>query len=163
MVSRAVRGTLARFEPGPVDDATAMSAVRKAFDIELGGQAFYHRAAASTTDADLRELFGRFAAMERTHMDTLARRYHVDMTPVYDAYAIDCAAVFAGVPRRVDDADDLFRIAIAMEERAARFFEESAEREAPESAARELYRELAAEEREHVALLSTEHARWRTG
>lgn len=156
-------GTLTRFEPGPVDDATAMGAVRKAFEIELGGQAFYHRAAASTTDADLRELFGRFAAMERTHMDTLARRYHVDMTPVYDAYAIDCAAVFAGVPRRVDDADDLFRIAIAMEERAARFFEESAAREAPESAGRELYRELAAEEREHVALLTTEHARWRAG
>jgi len=156
-------GTLTRFEPGPVDDATAMSAVRKAFEIELGGQAFYHRAAASTTDADLRELFGRFAAMERAHMDTLARRYHVDMTPVYDAYAIDCAAVFAGVPRRVDDADGLFRIAIAMEERAARFFEQSAAREAPDSAGCELYRELAAEEREHVALLTTEHARWRAG
>ena len=156
-------GTLTRFEPGPVDDATAMGAVRKAFEIELGGQAFYHRAAASATDADLRELFGRFAAMERTHMDTLTRRYHVDMTPVYDAYAIDCAAVFAGVPRRVDDADDLFRIAIAMEERAAQFFEESAAREKPDSAGRELYRELAAEEREHVALLTTEHARWRTG
>jgi acyl-coenzyme A synthetase/AMP-(fatty) acid ligase/rubrerythrin len=156
-------GALTRFDAGPVDDATAMSAVRKAFEIELGGQAFYHRAAASTADAELRELFGRFAAMERSPMDTLARRYHVDMTPVYDAYAIDCAAVFAGVPRRVDDADDLFRIAIAMEERAARFFEESAAREAPGSAGRELYRELAAEEREHVALLTTEHARWRAG
>ena len=154
---------LERFEPGPVDDATAMGAVRKAFEIELGGQAFYHRAAASTPDADLRELFGRFAAMEREHMDTLARRYHVDMTPVYDACAIDCAAVFAGVPRRVGDADDLFAIAIGMEQRAAEFFEASAASAGRGSAGEELYRELAAEEREHAAMLTTEYARWRAG
>jgi acyl-coenzyme A synthetase/AMP-(fatty) acid ligase/rubrerythrin len=154
---------LERFEPGPVDDATAMGAVRKAFEIELGGQAFYHRAAASTSDAGLRELFGRFAAMERVHMDTLAQRYHVDMTPVYDACAIDCAAVFAGVPRRVGDADDLFAIAIGMEQRAAEFFEASAASAARGSAGEELYRELAAEEREHAAMLATEYARWRAG
>jgi acyl-coenzyme A synthetase/AMP-(fatty) acid ligase/rubrerythrin len=154
---------LERFEQGPVDDAAAMGAVRKAFEIELGGQAFYHRAAASTGDEALRELFGRFAAMERQHMDTLARRYHVDMTPVYDACAIDCAAVFAGVPRRVGDADDLFRIAIGMEERAAEFFAASAEGAASGSPGQELYRELAAEERDHAALLQTEYARWRAG
>ena len=154
---------LERFEPGPVDDATAMGAVRKAFEIELGGQAFYHRAAASTNDETLRELFGRFAAMERQHMDTLALRYHVDMTPVYDACAIDCAAVFAGVPRRVGDADDLFAIAIGMEQRAAEFFEASAANAAAGSAGRELFRELAAEEREHCAMLTTEYARWRAG
>jgi acyl-coenzyme A synthetase/AMP-(fatty) acid ligase/rubrerythrin len=154
---------LERFEPGPVDDAAAMGAVRKAFEIELGGQAFYHRAAASTSDAGLRELFGRFAAMERVHMDTLAQRYHVDMTPVYDACAIDCAAVFAGVPRRVGDADDLFAIAIGMEQRAAEFFEASAASAARGSAGEELYRELAAEEREHAAMLATEYARWRAG
>ena len=154
---------LERFEPGPVDDATAMGAVRKAFEIELGGQAFYHRAAASTNDETLRELFGRFAAMERQHMDTLALRYHVDMTPVYDACAIDCAAVFAGVPRRVGDADDLFAIAIGMEQRAAEFFEASAADAAAGSAGRELFRELAAEEREHCAMLTTEYARWRAG
>ena len=154
---------LERFEPGPVDDATAMAAVRKAFEIELGGQAFYHRAAASTSDVTLRELFGRFAAMERVHMDTLARRYHVDMAPVYDACAIDCAAVFAGVPRRVGGTDDLFAIAIGMEERAAAFFEASAAGAPPGSAGEELYRELAAEEREHVAMLTTEYARWRAG
>jgi acyl-coenzyme A synthetase/AMP-(fatty) acid ligase len=151
---------LERFEQGPVDDDAAMVAVRKAFEIELGGQAFYHRAAASTVDPTLRDLFGRFAAMERQHMDTLARRYHVDMTPVYDAYAIDCAAVFAGVPHRVGDADDLFGIAIAMEQRAAAFFEASADHAPPGSAGAELYRELAAEELEHAALLQTEHARW---
>jgi acyl-coenzyme A synthetase/AMP-(fatty) acid ligase/rubrerythrin len=150
-------------EPALVDDATAVGALRKAFEIELGGQAFYHRAAASTSHATLRTLFERLAAMERQHMDLLAQRYHVDLTPVHDAYAIDCAAVFAGVSPHVRDADGLFDIAIGIERRAAEFFEASAEHATPGSATQALYRELAAEEREHVMLLQTEHARWWTG
>jgi acyl-coenzyme A synthetase/AMP-(fatty) acid ligase/rubrerythrin len=155
-------GEIELVDPETVDDAGAMSAVRKAFEIELGGQAFYHRAAARATDPQMRELFGRFAAMEREHMATLARRYHVDMTPVYDAHAIELAAVFGGGERDVGDADDLFRIAIDMEERAAAFFEATSA-SASAAAAQQLYRELAAEEREHVALLRTEQARWREG
>ena len=150
-------------EPALVDDATAVGALRKAFEIELGGQAFYHRAAASTSHAMLRTLFERLAAMERQHMDLLAQRFHVDLTPVHDAYAIDCAAVFAGVSPNVRDADDLFGIAIGIERRAAEFFEASATRAAPGSAMQALYDELAAEEREHAALLQAEQARWWTG
>src|SRR6266540_2865029 len=119
-------GELELFDPGPVGDAAAMNAVRKAFEIELGGQAFYHRAVASASDPALRELFARFAAMEREHMDTLAGRYHVDLAPVFDAHAVEHAVVFAGTDRRVGDAEDLFRIAIGMEERAAAFFEATA-------------------------------------
>jgi acyl-coenzyme A synthetase/AMP-(fatty) acid ligase/rubrerythrin len=156
-------GELELFDLGPVGDAAAMHAVRKAFEIELGGQAFYHRAAASASDPALRELFARFAAMEREHMDTLAGRYHVDLAPVFDAHAVEHAVVFAGVDRRVGDAEDLFRVAIDMEERAAAFFEVTAASAAPGSAAQRLYRELAAEEREHAALLRTEQARWREG
>ncbi|MGE5169088.1 MAG: AMP-binding protein [Rudaea sp.] len=150
-------------EPALVDDATAIGALRKAFEIELGGQAFYHRAAASTSHAMLRTLFERLAAMERQHMDLLAQRYRVDLTPVHDAYAIDCAAVFAGVSPDVRDADDLFDIAIGIERRAAEFFEASAQSAEPGSATQALYRELAAEEREHAALLRAEHAGWWTG
>src|SRR6266542_1965650 len=156
-------GELELFDPGPVGDAAAMNAVRKAFEIELGGQAFYHRAVASASDQALRELFARFAAMEREHMDTLAGRYHVDLAPVFDAHAVEHAVAFAGVDHRVGDAEDLFRVAIDMEERAATFFETTAESTAPGSAAQRLYRELAAEEREHAALLRTEQARWREG
>lgn len=156
-------GELERFDPAPVADAQAMDAVRKAFEIELGGQAFYHRAVTSASDPALRELFGRFAAMEREHMNTLSGRYHVDLTPVFDAHAIEHAVVFAGVDRRVGDAEDLFRVAIDMEERAATFFEATAANAAAGSAAERLYRELAAEEREHAALLRTEQARWRAG
>jgi acyl-coenzyme A synthetase/AMP-(fatty) acid ligase/rubrerythrin len=156
-------GELELFDPGPVGDAAAMSAVRKAFEIELGGQAFYHRAVVSVSDPALRELFARFAAMEREHMDTLAGRYHVDLTPVFDAHAVENAVVFAGVDHRVGDAEDLFRVAIDMEERAATFFAATAASAAPGSAAQRLYRELEAEEREHAALLRTEQARWREG
>jgi benzoate-CoA ligase len=156
-------GELERFDSGPIGDAAAMSAVRTAFEIELGGQAFYHRAVASTSDPAQRELFARFAAMEREHMDTLAGRYHVDLTPVFDAHAVENAVVFAGVDRRVGDAEDLFRVAIDMEERAAAFFEATAAGTTPGSAAQRLYRELAAEEHEHATLLRTEQARWREG
>ncbi len=156
-------GELELFDPGPLGDAAAMNAVRKAFEIELGGQAFYHRAVASAPDPALRELFARFAAMEREHMDTLASRYHVDLAPVFDAHAVEHAVVFAGRDRRVGDAEDLFRVAIDMEERAASFFEATAASAAAGSAAQRLYRELAAEEREHAALLQTEQARWREG
>jgi len=156
-------GELELFDPSPLGDGAAMSAVRKAFEIELGGQAFYHRAVATASDPALRELFARFAAMEREHMNTLARRYHVDMTPVFDTHAIEHAVVFAGVDHRVGDAEDLFRVAIDMEERAATFFEATAEGSASGSAAQRLYRELAAEEREHAALLRTEQAHWREG
>ncbi len=156
-------GELELFDPDPVGDAVGMNAVRKAFEIELGGQAFYHRAVASASDPALRELFGRFAAMEREHMATLAGRYHVDMEPVFDAHAVEHAVVFAGVDRRLGDAEDLFRVAIDMEERAASFFETTATRAAHGSATQRLYRELAAEEREHATLLRTEQARWHEG
>jgi acyl-coenzyme A synthetase/AMP-(fatty) acid ligase/rubrerythrin len=156
-------GELERFDPGPVADAQAMDAVRKAFEIELGGQAFYHRAVTSASDPALRELFGRFAAMEREHMNTLSGRYHVDLTPVFDAHAVEHAVIFAGVDRRVGDPEDLFRVAIDMEERAAAFFEATATSAAAGSAAERLYRELAAEEHEHAALLRAEQAQWRAG
>ncbi len=152
-------GKLELSDPAGAVDAAAVSAVRKAFEIELGGQAFYHRATVSVSDPALRELFGRFAMMEREHMDTLARRYHVDFAPVFDAHAVENAAVFAGVDRRVGDVDDLFRIAIDMEERAASLFETTARTAAPGSAVQQLYGELAAEEREHAAWLRSEHAR----
>jgi acyl-coenzyme A synthetase/AMP-(fatty) acid ligase/rubrerythrin len=154
-------GELELFDPGPVGDVAAMNAVRKAFEIELGGQAFYHRAVASASDPAMRELFARFAAMEREHMDTLAGRYHVDLEPVFDAHAVEHAVAFAGVDHRVGDTEDLFRIAIDVEERAATFFETTAESTAPGSPAQRLYRELAAEEREHATLLRSEQARWR--
>ena len=156
-------GKLAVVNPRDIEGGAALDAVRKAFEIELGGQAFYQRAAADSTDPILRDLFGRFAAMEQEHMQTLRRRYHARALDSGDEFKLELAAIFAGVPNRPTDPANLFRIAIGMEERAATFFDSCAQANLADAGTQQLYRELAAEEREHADLLRTEYARWRAG
>ena len=156
-------GKLALREGGaPVlGDQAAMDAVRMAFEIELGGRAFYQRAAADSSDDELRALFGRFAAMEGEHMEILTRRYHVQPPVPSTAFRVELAAIFAGVEHRPQDPENLFRIAIALEERAAAFFATRAGAAATGSPEQRLFIELGAEEREHASLLATEYQRWR--
>ncbi|HUK65653.1 MAG TPA: ferritin family protein, partial [Anaeromyxobacteraceae bacterium] len=144
-------------------EGEALDAVRIAFEIELGGMAFYKRAAEETDDPTLKALFRKFAGMEEEHMATLSRRYHVAVPSPSSHFRIDRAAVYAGIDHRPDDPANLFRIAIAFEERAVKFFAEAKDRSGVAPAASELYRELCAEEREHVALLTTEFVRYRQG
>jgi len=150
-------------ERGAIEDTKGLDAIRAAFEIELGGHAFYRRAASESKDPALQELFGRFAAMEQEHMQTLSRRYHADLPKPAADFQIDRAAIFAGVERKPEDPANLFRIAIAFEERAVTFFSEQGVRAPEGSVERGLYKELAAEGREHVALLTTEYARWKAG
>lgn len=157
------KGKLEMLERGAVEGDEAMEAIRKAFEIELGGHAFYERASKDAKDEELRELFARFAEMEREHMETLSKRYHADLPQPSIDFQLDRAAIFAGVERKPEDPANLFRIAIAFEQRAVDFFTREGERAPAGSAERELYSELAAEEREHVALLTTEYRRWQTG
>jgi rubrerythrin len=157
------KGRLEMLERGAIEDDRAMQAVRKAFEIELGGHAFYERAARDAAEPELRELFGRFAAMEKEHMATLSKRYHADLPEAGVELQLDRAAIFAGVDGRPEDPANLFRIAIAFEQRAVDFFTREGEQAPEGSVERELYRELAAEEREHVALLDTEYRRLRSG
>ena len=56
------KGKLELLERGPIDDTKALDAIRAAFEIELGGHAFYQRASRDSKDPALEELFGRFAA-----------------------------------------------------------------------------------------------------
>lgn len=156
-------GTLEMLDRGTIDDTKGLDAIRAAFEIELGGHAFYQRAAREAKDATLRELFGRFAEMEKEHMETLSRRYHADLPKPGEDFQIDHAAIFAGVERRPEDPANLFRIAISFEERAVKFFAEQGERAPEGSIEKDLYKELAAEEREHVAILTTEYGRWQAG
>jgi homotetrameric NADPH-dependent glutamate synthase len=158
----ACGGKLAVRDPVKIEEAASLEAVRSAFEIELGGQAFYTRAAAESDDPALKELFQRFVAMERAHMNTLSSRYHVEAPRPDEGLRIDRAAVYAGVPHRPEDPANLFRIAIAFEQRAAQFFGERSAA-ADSAAVQRLYRELAAEEQEHVAMLCTELARWQEG
>jgi len=146
-----------------VANEASLQAIRMAFEIELGGQAFYRRAAQEAREPLLADLFTRFAAMEDEHMATLARRYHVQVPLMPGECAIERAAIYADMPSRPADPVNLFRIAIAFEQRAMRFFAERADIEAAGSAEQELYKALAAEEQEHVAVLTTELERWLAG
>ncbi|HLT27647.1 MAG TPA: hypothetical protein VK047_13260 [Zeimonas sp.] len=156
-------GELEMLDAREVDQAPALEGIRKAFEIELGGQAFYRRAAADTDEPILKDLFEGLARMESEHMQTLSRRYHAEV-PAGQAIAdLDVVAVFGGVVNRPADPANLFRIAIALENRASAYFADCATRAADGSVEQQLYRELAAEEREHAQMLGTEYARWQLG
>ena len=157
------KGSLEMLDRGPIASDEATEAIRKAFEIELGGRAFYQRGAHDAADPQLRDLFERLAAMEDEHMGTLAKRYHADLPTPSTDFQIDRAAIFAGVDREPGDPANLFRIAIAFEQRAVDFFADEGEKAPQASIERELYLELAAEEREHVQMLTTEFRRWQTG
>ena len=158
----ACGGHLQILDPRKVEEGAGEEAIRIAFAIELGGRAFYQRAAAQAEEPVLRELFGRFAAMEEEHMATLSRRYHLAIPAAADL-DLDRAAVYAGIPNRPEDPANLFRLAIAFEERAVQFFTDKCATIPEGTAEHQLYRELAAEEREHVELLTTEYRRWELG
>lgn len=147
----------------PTSGAAALAGVRTAFEIELGGRAFYQRAAAEAGNAEMAQLFGRFALMEGEHMETLSQRYHIDVPPPSPEFRREVAALYANVSDRPQEPDNLFRIAIGLEQRAAGYFAEHAARLPAGSAEQRLYQELAAEEREHAELLTTEWERWRNG
>ncbi len=159
----ACGGVLEILDPRKLIATAALEPIRAAFEIELGGMAFYTRAASQTRDPALVDLFKSMAEMEREHMETLSRRYHTDPPPPAAERAIQHAAIFGGTEHTPGDPINLFRIAIAFEERAATFFHERTVHTAPGSLERRLYEELAAEEREHVALLKTELVRYRQG
>lgn len=156
-------GKLAPLSARRIDDEEGLDAVRAAFEIELGGRAFYARAAEEAEEPVLRTLFGKFEEMEREHMQTLSRRYHTSAPEQSEHFRVDRAALYAGLDNRPEDPGNLFRIAIAFEERAVRFFTEASAKAPEGSPQRQLYKELAAEEREHAALLSTEYERWKAG
>ncbi len=159
----ACGGHLAAVAPRAIDGAVALEAIRTAFEIELGGQAFYRRAAVESEDPTLKELFGRFAVMEEEHMATLARRYHAAVPAPNPDFQVERAALYAGIVHRPEDPANLFRIAIAFERRAVEFFETRGKAVTEGSVEKQLYAELAAEEAEHVALLTTELDRWSRG
>jgi|SRR6266545_2970883 len=146
-----------------LEDKNALEAVRAAFEIEMGGRAFYSRAAEETDEPRLRDLFSSLAGMEEEHVETLARRYHAQAPARSANFAVERAALFAGIENRPADPGNLFRIAIACEQRAADYFTERSSRAPGGSLEAQLYRELAAEEREHAALLMTEYEQWRQG
>jgi homotetrameric NADPH-dependent glutamate synthase len=144
-----------------VAEAASHEAIRTAFEIELGGMAFYEKAMTEAKDSDMRKLFAKFATMEKGHMETLVRRYHAQVPAPSPAFKTDRAAIYAGIDNKPEDPANLFRIAIAFEQRAVKLFEERAAKAS--GVDKQLFLELAAEEREHVSLLTTELEQWKKG
>jgi glutamate synthase (NADPH) small chain len=147
----------------PADDEKAMEAIRTAFEIELGGGAYYRKAAEEATDAGLKDLFQRMSTMEDEHLETLRRRYHAEVPAPSEDFETIRAAVFAGLDHDPSDPANLLRLAIGFEERAVAFFSGHVQECPQDSVERELYEELAAEEREHVELLTLELERFEAG
>ena len=148
----ACGGELDLVDPPAVNDQVR-DAIRKAFEIELGGRDFYVAAAQHTANDALRDTFERLAKMEGEHIATLVRRYH--LPPPADADGnLHPGMLQAGGTREPDDPADLLGMALELERRAEEFFRERIAGAAP--AAAELYRELAAEEVEHIDLLISE-------
>jgi rubrerythrin len=126
----------------------------------IGGRDFCRRGSFAR-DAALADLFTCFAAMEGEHghaVTALSRRRaggRLQLQP-----GARRSTPVHGAP---DRPEQLFRVAIALEQRAAAFFTDKANDSAQGSPERELYRELAAEEREHAELLELELERWLQG
>ncbi len=144
-----------------IEAEEAQQAIRRAFEIELGGMNFYQKSAREVDDLELKRLFGRLAKMEVEHMVTLTRRYHVE-PPDAGELSLEHIALYTGV-EVPQEPTDVLRLAIRLEERARNFFRDQSAKLEENTPAWTLYRELEAEEQEHVDLLETELARLAAG
>lgn len=142
-------------EPGTPGDLVE-NAIVKAFETELGGLDFYVRGARASADPELRELFGRLAEMEREHIATLARRYHIEPSAIASAGPVYTEAL-------PSEPLALLMHALTLEQRARELYATRGRAMAEDSQERQLYRALEAEEHEHVALIATELARREAG
>lgn len=156
-------GKLAMVDPTPLENAAAIAAVRAVFEIQLGANAFYDKAAKTAVDPILRAMFNHFAELERTQMRTLAKRFH--MTPPEHSAPFDFthAAQFAHFDQNPEDPLNLLRLAIAFEQRALEKLDDKLAAAASDSEERRVLKTLRAEEQAHVGLLLTELERWQKG
>ena len=159
----ACGGTLESGAAADVESNAAVEALRHAFEIELGGLAFYARGAREVEDPELRKFFHSLSEMERGHMETLARRYHVSPPEAVAEASPARIAVYAGAEAPAGSAEDLLKLAVHLEKRARVFFLEKGREFPPGSPEWKLYRELEAEEREHTDLLTSVLARFAAG
>jgi homotetrameric NADPH-dependent glutamate synthase len=156
-------GRLEMVEPEPLENASAIAAIRAAFEIQLGTHAFYTQAAATASDPILRAMFNHFAELEHAQMRTLAKRFH--MTPPDDSAPVDIrrAAQFAHFKQQPEDPLNLLRLAIALEQRALDRIDERLATAPAGSEERKVLKILRSEEHAHIGMLMTELDRWNRG
>ncbi len=146
----ACGGTLELGHDVTLESEAAVQAIRQAFEIELGGIAFYARGAKEieAKDPDLAHLFGELSEMEKGHLEILARRYHVQAPAEALTQTLTPAqvAVFAGADVKDYSGASLLRLAVHLEKRARAFFLDAGRKFPTGSHEWKLYRELEAEE-----------------
>jgi homotetrameric NADPH-dependent glutamate synthase len=152
-------GHLSRGHDTVISGEAAVEAIRQAMEIELGGLSFYTRGAmeVESSDPELATLFRSLCEMEREHMATLARRYHIALPdePVSLELTPEQVALFAGKELAEPTGAELLRLAVHLEKRARAFFLDAGRRFPVGSPEWKLYRELEAEEHEHADMLAT--------
>jgi len=162
-------GAFAPREELATPEGALAEAVRRAYEIEIGGVLFYANGARAMekagADPEVIALFSRLSAMEREHMELLARRYHLEAPDLTGQGPSPVQlAVFSGVETSKDaDGVALLRLAVHLEKRAGRFFLETGRKFSEASPEWRLYRELEAEEREHAELLESAAMRLKAG
>ena len=162
-------GAFAPREELATPEGALAEAVRRAYEIEIGGVLFYANGARAMekagADPEVIALFSRLSAMEREHMELLARRYHLEAPDLTGQGPSPVQlAVFSGVETSKDaDGVELLRLAVHLEKRAGRFFLETGRKFSEASPEWRLYRELEAEEREHAELLESAATRLMAG
>lgn len=140
----------------------AQDAVREAFELELGGAAFYREGADHAASDEVRALFQHLAELEEQHIQQLFWRYHV-RPPEQQPGAMNLArmVVYGTFDAPGIDAVELLELAVELEERAQAYLEERRLDFQVGSPEWELYSELAADEAEHAHLLRGELKRYR--
>lgn len=150
-----------------VGDTMRMEVIRDAVQFEINAYQFYKLALQRTGNPQLRVIFEQLYENELDHLHLLEERYHVHLDRSVVDLAPDAEKLLSNwLFRDIAIGDDteaaaLYDAAIAMERRTRDHFRQRAA-ELPEGLEKELCLELAAEEEEHVAMLETEQAQFKT-
>jgi len=160
----ACGGPLMLADAQAVESMGTRSAISQAFEIELGGMAFYGRGAQSASDPSSRScarVCTRWSRSISRPEPALPRGAPWPAGRRADAHPD------GGVRRRRSRARrtgaDVLQLALKLEERARDFFSEQASKLPDGSPEWRLYRELEAEEFDHVATIATELERYQEG
>jgi len=145
-------------------DFAAVQIVEEAMQFEINTLQYYRMARITARDAYQREVFDRFARMERGHIVLLEHKYHIHLDPrVLDMpFAAEESLVswlFRGINFDAPEGSvrPLYMGALEMERRTRDHFHQLAA-SLPQGTEKEICLELAAEEKEHVAMLEAELA-----
>ena len=157
--------TVESYTPGNL--ATARL-VQEAIQMELDTYQFYRLGLQRAKNPDQRAVFEQLAYKERDHLIEIEEKYHVHLDPEVidmppDAEQLLASWIFQGIDFDSPEAgvEELYKRALMIEGCTRDHFLLRGE-QLPPGPERELCREFAAEEEDHIALLETELAGYKS-